>query len=99
MEVNKKIVFLPRLFGVWRSWLAYLHGVQGVGSSSLLTPTNKRLTINRLKNKFSYIAGICFFISEKSCGRKQFLAVTGKMVMFRINKGFWFKNNRNIKAV
>ena len=49
MEVNKKIVFLPRLFGVWRSWLAYLHGVQGVGSSSLLTPTIKRLKINRLK--------------------------------------------------
>jgi hypothetical protein len=24
---------------VWRSWLAHLHGVQGVGSSSLLTPT------------------------------------------------------------
>jgi hypothetical protein len=25
--------------GAWRSWLAYLHGVQGVGSSSLLAPT------------------------------------------------------------
>ncbi len=25
--------------GVWRSWLACLHGVQEVGSSSLLTPT------------------------------------------------------------
>ena len=28
-----------RLFGVWRSWLAHLHGVQGVESSSLFTPT------------------------------------------------------------
>ena len=28
-----------KMNGVWRSWLAYLHGVQGVGSSSLLTPT------------------------------------------------------------
>lgn len=27
--------------GVWRSWLAYLHGVQGVVSSSLTTPTKK----------------------------------------------------------
>ena len=26
---------------MWRSWLAYLHGVQGVGSSSLLTPTKE----------------------------------------------------------
>lgn len=26
--------------GVWRSWLAYLHGVQVVVSSSLTTPTN-----------------------------------------------------------
>ena len=31
-----------KMNGVWRSWLAYLHGVQGVGSSSLLTPTFKR---------------------------------------------------------
>ncbi len=28
-------------FGVWRSWLAHLHGVQGVGCSSHLTPTKK----------------------------------------------------------
>ena len=27
--------------GMWRSWLAHLHGVQGVGSSSLLIPTKK----------------------------------------------------------
>jgi hypothetical protein len=27
--------------GAWRSWLAYLHGVQVVGSSSLLAPTNQ----------------------------------------------------------
>ena len=31
-----------KMNGVWRSWLAYLHGVQGVGSSSLLTPTFKK---------------------------------------------------------
>jgi hypothetical protein len=30
------------IFGAWRSWLAYLHGVQGVGSSSLLTPTDQK---------------------------------------------------------
>jgi putative endonuclease len=28
---------------VWRSWLAYLHGVQVVVSSSLTTPTNKKV--------------------------------------------------------
>ena len=28
--------------GVWRSWLAHLHGVQGVESSSLFTPTKKK---------------------------------------------------------
>lgn len=31
-----------KLFGVWRSWLAHLHGVQGVESSSLFTPTIKK---------------------------------------------------------
>ena len=36
-------------FGAWRSWLAYLHGVQGVGSSSLLAPTFK---INHLQAYF-----------------------------------------------
>lgn len=30
---------VPGNIGAWRSWLAYLHGVQGVGSSSLLAPT------------------------------------------------------------
>ena len=31
--------FLP-LVGVWRSLVAHLHGVQGVASSNLVTPTN-----------------------------------------------------------
>ena len=31
-----------RPIGAWRSWLAHLHGVQGVGSSSLLAPTVER---------------------------------------------------------
>jgi len=29
----------PNFFGVWRSWLAYLHGVQVVARSSRATPT------------------------------------------------------------
>ncbi len=33
------LTFAPALIGVWRSWLAYLHGVQVVVSSSLTTPT------------------------------------------------------------
>ena len=66
MEVNKKIVFLPRLFGVWRSWLAYLHGVQGVGSSSLLTPTIKRLIINRLKKQILAKCKNLFFYVRKN---------------------------------
>jgi hypothetical protein len=36
------LVLQSQKIGVWRSWLAHLHGVQGVGSSSLLTPTDKR---------------------------------------------------------
>ena len=37
------IFALPiRDIGAWRSWLAYLHGVQGVGSSSLLAPTKEK---------------------------------------------------------
>ncbi len=41
LQIKKKCIFAANfLIGVWRSWLAYLHGVQGVGSSSLLTPTN-----------------------------------------------------------
>ena len=34
------------IIGVWRSWLAYLHGVQGVACSSQVTPTveNKAVT-------------------------------------------------------
>ncbi len=36
-----------RTIGVWRSWLAHLHGVQGVVSSSLITPTTiKRNILN-----------------------------------------------------
>jgi hypothetical protein len=45
--------FAP-LFGVWRSWLAYLHGVQGVGSSSLLTPTKKNSEIARWRNGVTF---------------------------------------------
>ena len=37
-----------KMNGVWRSWLAYLHGVQGVGSSSLLTPTFKERQSERV---------------------------------------------------
>ena len=32
-------IFANYKIGVWRSWLAHLHGVQGVESSSLFTPT------------------------------------------------------------
>ncbi len=40
---KKKCTFAAaKRIGVWRSWLAHLHGVQGVGSSSLLTPTKRK---------------------------------------------------------
>ena len=29
--------------GAWRSWLAHLHGVQGVESSSLFAPTDLKI--------------------------------------------------------
>ena len=39
-EIKKNVYLHPHLrIGVWRSWLAYLHGVQVVVSSSLTTPT------------------------------------------------------------
>ena len=37
----QKYILLINGCGVWRSWLAYLHGVQVVVSSSLTTPTKK----------------------------------------------------------
>lgn len=38
--IKKNINFAnPNKFGVWRRWLACLHGVQEVVSSSLTTPT------------------------------------------------------------
>jgi hypothetical protein len=43
------------IFGVWRSWLAYLHGVQVVVSSSLTTPTNKK---DGLKPSFLFVLGV-----------------------------------------
>ena len=43
-EKQKFTLYKNSKFGVWRSWLAHLHGVQGVGCSSHLTPTTfKRL--------------------------------------------------------
>jgi putative endonuclease len=41
------------IFGVWRSWLAHLHGVQGVVCSSQITPTKKK-GANYLPLLFSY---------------------------------------------
>lgn len=41
-RVSNFFINLQPQIGVWRSWLAYLHGVQGVGSSSLLTPTDTK---------------------------------------------------------
>jgi hypothetical protein len=43
--------------GVWRSWLAYLHGVQGVGSSSLLTPTKQKKPF-RLSGKAFFVMAL-----------------------------------------
>jgi len=36
---DEKGIFNKNIFGVWRSWLAHLHGVQGVVCSSQITPT------------------------------------------------------------
>jgi hypothetical protein len=36
---NELLLLPPQLIGVWRSWLAHLHGVQGVVRSSRITPT------------------------------------------------------------
>lgn len=59
--------------GVWRSWLAHLHGVQGVESSSLFTPTFLYIPIsfaieieNTRKNKnggekIGKNQGVCLF--------------------------------------
>lgn len=43
---------LQNKIGAWRSWLAHLHGVQGVGSSSLLAPTEKKEVLK--SNLFFY---------------------------------------------
>ena len=42
--LKSSVIFADQIItlGAWRSWLAYLHGVQGVGSSSLLAPTELR---------------------------------------------------------
>jgi hypothetical protein len=55
--------FCNSKIGVWRSWLAHLHGVQGVGSSSLLTPTKvKRLFHN--ETTFLHLRGLEVFVSR-----------------------------------
>ena len=36
--------YRQHLFGVWRSPVAYMHGVHGVAGSNPVTPTNKSLT-------------------------------------------------------
>ncbi len=37
------------MIGAWRSWLAHLHGVQGVESSSLFAPTMKLSDLQMMK--------------------------------------------------
>jgi hypothetical protein len=39
-------IFANVLTGVWRSWLAHLHGVQGVVCSSQITPTEFKKPVN-----------------------------------------------------
>ena len=39
-EKARSVVIICR-FGVWRSLVAHLHGVQGVEGSNPFTPTNK----------------------------------------------------------
>ncbi len=42
-QVKTKVFIIAKTIGAWRSWLAHLHGVQGVGSSSLLAPTEEEI--------------------------------------------------------
>ncbi len=71
--VNKiKALLLQSKIGVWRSWLAHLHGVQGVGSSSLLTPTKRN------RNQL-YFNGLRFFILGSG------LNMDAKLSYFRIS--------------
>ena len=44
-DANLLIHLQPQNHGVWRSWLAYLHGVQVVVRSSRITPTRKILKV------------------------------------------------------
>jgi len=62
---------LQSQIGAWRSWLAYLHGVQGVGSSSLLAPTKlrdmKRISILL----FVLFTALSFSVQAQSKGNRK----------------------------
>jgi len=53
----KFFTFATAFNGVWRSWLAYLHGVQVVVRSSRITPTQKSRLLNN--NRLFY----CCYLS------------------------------------
>jgi hypothetical protein len=75
-SINQQINESLNNFGAWRSWLAYLHGVQGVGSSSLLAPTIENEAVTRIK------PGSCFFHLHTVCTQLSFirlLRLTGKI--------------------
>jgi len=76
-KFERKLYLCTRIFGVWRSWLAHLHGVQRVGRSSRLTPT---------KNACEKITGIFIYVFPDG-QRNQYLASftyspLSKMAMF-----------------
>ena len=54
MKIN--IIFAAWKFGVWCSWLAFLHGVQAVARSSRATPTKN--IVDLLSAMFFYLENI-----------------------------------------
>lgn len=60
MSIGEKDISLhPHNSGVWRSWLAHLHGVQVVVRSSRITPTGKKLRRFSAAFLFDHGAKIC----------------------------------------
>jgi hypothetical protein len=55
LERSKHTNVIMSSFGVWRSLVAHLHGVQGVASSNLVTPT---------KHNKANSLGLAFFIGR-----------------------------------
>jgi len=78
-------------FGVWRSWLAHLHGVQGVVCSSQITPTISKREIGSLQfGRLFFFADLISFPHDYPIAAGQRIPTeVGRVVINRYTLGFF----------